>query len=321
MKHISILILQDSVLSSIDAPRQLFTKVNEFLVEQGKKPAFQVQLIGASKETIINNAYTIKADDLLGNVEKTDLIVIPMICGELSYAVQANKGFIEWTIKQYKNNAEIASLCVGSFFLASTGLLNGKNCSIHWSAANDFRKMFPTVKMVDDKIITYEQGIYTSGGAYSYLNLILCLIEKYVNREMSILVSKMFEIEFERKSQSAFIIFKGQKDHGDKEIKRAQEFIENNFRDKITIGQLTSMVALSRRNFERRFKKATANTIIEYSQRVRIEAVKKGLESSKKTVIDLMYEVGYSDIKAFRTIFKKVTGLSPIEYKKKYCDV
>lgn len=114
------------------------------------------------------------------------------------------------------------------------------------------------------------------------------------------------------------MIFKGQKEHDDGPIKKAQEFIEQNYRDKITIEQLTNMLALSRRNFERRFKKATSNTIIEYVQRVKIEAAKKGLETGRKNINDLMYEVGYQDMKAFRTIFKKFTGLSPIDYRNKY---
>ena len=78
------------------------------------------------------------------------------------------------------------------------------------------------------------------------------------------------------------------------------------------------MFAISRRNFERRFKKATSNTPVEYLQRVKIEAAKKSLESGRENVNEVMYAVGYSDNKAFRTIFKKITGLSPIEYRNKY---
>jgi transcriptional regulator GlxA family with amidase domain len=113
-------------------------------------------------------------------------------------------------------------------------------------------------------------------------------------------------------------MFKGQKNHEDEQIKKAQEFIESNFQKKITVDQLAEMCALSRRNLERRFKKATANTVIEYIQRVKIEAAKSELESSQQNVNEVMYNVGYSDTKAFRTIFKKITGISPIRYRDKY---
>ena len=78
------------------------------------------------------------------------------------------------------------------------------------------------------------------------------------------------------------------------------------------------MLAVGRRNLERRFKKATANTIAEYIQRVKIEAAKISLESSHENVNEVMYKVGYTDNKAFRTTFKRLTGLSPVQYRSKY---
>ena len=113
-------------------------------------------------------------------------------------------------------------------------------------------------------------------------------------------------------------MFKGQSEHHDETIRKTQEFIENNFQEKITIDQLATMFALGRRNLERRFKKATSNSVIEYMQRVKIEAAKKRLETSRENVNEVMYQVGYSDTKAFRTTFKKITGLSPVQYRAKY---
>ncbi len=178
--------------------------------------------------------------------------------------------------------------------------------------------MFPDVDLVADKIITDENGIYSSGGANSYWNLLLYLLEKYTDRNMAILASKYFEIEMDRKSQSPFIMFNGQSEHQDEPIKKAQEFIETNFQDKITVDQLSSMFAIGRRSLERRFKKATCNTVSEYIQRVKIEAAKKSFEGSRKNINEVMNDVGYSDTKAFRTTFKKITGLSPVGYKNRY---
>jgi transcriptional regulator GlxA family with amidase domain len=160
--------------------------------------------------------------------------------------------------------------------------------------------------------------MYSSGGAFSYLNLILYLIEKYAGRDMSVLAAKVFAIEIERENQLSFIIFQGQRGHEDELVKKAQEYIEKNYQEKITVDQLASMLALSRRNLERRFKKATANTVVEYIQRVRIEAAKMTLEKARENVNDAMYKSGYTDTKAFRSTFKKITGLSPIEYRSKY---
>ena len=86
-------------------------------------------------------------------------------------------------------------------------------------------------------MITDENGIYTNGGAYSFLNLIIYLIEKYYDRQTAIFCSKVFQIEMDRQSQSAFIIFKGQKLHEDKMVQQAQEYIEKNVDEKISIEQ------------------------------------------------------------------------------------
>jgi transcriptional regulator GlxA family with amidase domain len=184
--------------------------------------------------------------------------------------------------------------------------------------ASEFKNMFPEVELVVEKIITDEHGIYSSGGAFSYLNLMLHLIEKFAGRNVAIFCAKLFQIDIDRATQSPFVIFQGQKDHEDEPVKKAQEFIEMNVSEKITVDQLATRFSVGRRNLERRFKKATSNTIAEYIQRVKMEAAKKHLETSRKNINEVMYDVGYSDTKAFRTIFKKVTGLSPMEYRNKY---
>lgn len=320
MKHISIIVpLGHSSLPNIDGTHQIFSEVNKFAESMGKPPVFKVQLVGLSKEIVQRNGlYTVQPDCLIQEIKKTDLIIIPAMHGDMQKSMESNKDFIPWILQHYQAGAEVASFCIGTFFLAATGLLNGKKCATHWIAANDFRAMFPEANLVDDKIMTEEDGLYTSGGAYSFLNLIAYLIEKYAGRDMAILISKAFMIDIDRFSQSPFIIFTGQKAHDDEPIKKAQELIEANFQDKMTVDELAAQLCIGRRNLERRFKKATANTVVEYIQRVKIEAAKKNLETGRKNVNEVMYDVGYSDTKAFRTIFKKITGLSPIEYRNKY---
>ena len=319
MKHISILVPKGAILGSLEGSRQLLTQVNEFFKAKGEPPIFQVQLVGLSRETLLSNGlFSVHTDATIENVTKTDLVIIPALDGDISIALENNKAFIPWIIKQYQGGAEVASLCLGAFLLAATGLVNGRKCATHWLATNDFKRMFPEVELVTEKIITDEKGIYSSGGAFSYLNLILYLIEKYAGRDIAILAAKVFAIELNRENQLSFTIFQGQKGHEDETIKKVQEFIEQNVLDKITVDQLASNFALSRRNLERRFKKATGNTVVEYIQRVRIEAAKMTLEQSRENVNEVMYKVGYTDTKAFRTTFKRITGLSPIQYRSKY---
>lgn len=319
MKKVSILVPESSVLQAIADPQYLFSAVNQFMAVSGKNPLFDVQLVGIKKEVKLNDGlYSVNPSQLLKDIKTTDLIVIPALFGDMKSAIAKNQKLLPWINEQYHKGAEVASLCVGAFLLASTGLLNGKKCSTHWGFQNEFREMFPEVEVIDGSVITEEQRIYSSGGANSYWNLLLHLVEKYTDRQTAILASKYFAIDIDRESQATFAMFQGQKNHNDEAVKQAQEFIEENIQEKITIDELADLVLLGRRSFERRFKTATNNSVLEYINRVKIECAKKSFETSRKNINEVMYDVGYTDTKAFRTIFKKITGLNPIEYRNKY---
>lgn len=321
MKHISIIVPAGSaVLSSIIGPYKIFSQVNTFLTLQGHAPLFQIDLVGIQDETVLyNDAFSIRPTAHIKDIQTTDLIVVTTIKGDIPLEIERNQPFIDWMKKmRAARGTEIASLCVGAFLLAETGLLDGKSCSTHWREQELFRKMYPQVNLLPEKIITEDNGLYSSGGGYSFLNLILHLIEKYAGKEMAILCSKLFEIDYERNNQNQFVIFKGSKDHTDQLIKDAQEFIEAHFSERLSVEQLSNQFALSRRNLVRRFKKATSNTPIEYIQQVKVEAAKRFFEHSNQTISEVMTAVGYNDVKAFRNIFRKHTGLTPIDYQAKY---
>jgi transcriptional regulator GlxA family with amidase domain len=320
MKHLSILVPQgENNLSSITGTYEIFMKANAYWKGLGKTEPFTIQLVGAAEQIDFNEGlFTIKPHTTISRLSQTNLIIIPSLNHNYLLALNGNNAIMEWVENQYKNSAEIATICTGAYLLASCGLLDGKSCSTHWSVAENFRSMFPKVDLRTDKLITDENGIYTNGGAYSFLNLIIYLIEKYYDRQTAIYCSKVFQIEIDRNSQSAFSIFTGQKQHDDIIVQQAQLYIENNLDEKISVERLSAHFAVGRRNFDRRFIKATGNTPIEYAQRVKIESAKKAIESSRKTINEIMYDVGYSDLKAFREVFRKITGMSPLEYRGKY---
>ena len=323
MKHITIIVPGGkgtlSTVSCIASTFEVFTTANSFWKQSGRKELFRIEAAGAAKKTeIYNSLFTLKPEVNISTITKTNLIIIPPVVFNDRQTLKENYLLVEWVSQQYKKGAEIATLCSGAFMLASSGLLNGKKCSTHWAHAGTLKAMFPEVNVQADQLITDEDGIYTNGGAYSFLNLLIYLVEKYYDRQTAIYCSKVCQIEMDRNSQSPFTIFTGQKLHSDDMVKKAQAYIESKVDEKISIEHLSSKFSVGRRNFDRRFIKATGNTPGEYSQRVKIECAKKAFETSRKTVNEVMYEVGYSDTKAFRELFRKLTGLSPVEYRARY---
>ncbi|RYZ54831.1 MAG: helix-turn-helix domain-containing protein [Sphingobacteriales bacterium] len=321
MKHITILYPEGrcnlSTVACIVGTVEILNRADWYWTLQGNAKKYQMCVAGiGNTERTINNLVSLCPDCLISDITKTDLIIIPSAMpGEDS---EDQQRMHDWITTQYKAGAEVASMCSGAFILASTGIMDGRSCSTHWSFADRFREMYPNVKLQPDKLVTDENGIYTNGGAYSFLNLVLYLVEKYYDRQTAIYLSKIFQIEPERNSQSAFTIFTGQKQHGDTLILEVQEYIEQHISERISVEDMSARFAIGRRNFDRRFIKATGNTPVEYAQRVKIESAKKALESCRKTVSEVMYEVGYSDVKAFREVFRRITGLSPQEYKTRY---
>lgn len=323
MKHISILVpLGDSIVDTIIAPYNLFRMANVYHQKLNglREPLFEIDLVGIGEEPVTyQKLFTITPTASIATIQKTDLIIISPISGDLEKAIEKNMELINWIKEQrIRHHSELASLCKGAFLLAETGLVNGKNCTTHWTAHNLFQQKYPKVNLVSENIICEDNGIYSSGGAYSILNFTLYLIERHFGRETAIWTSKISEIDFDRVSQSQFIIFSGQKEHTDEEIKAAQEFIEVNYADKINVEAIAKNVNLNARSFLRRFKKATSNTPLEYIQRVRVEAAKRKLESTTQTIMEVMFDIGYNDQKAFRSTFRKYSGLSPKEYQRKY---
>jgi transcriptional regulator GlxA family with amidase domain len=319
VKQVTIVVPEGNPhLSSIAGTFEILSRANLFWQKSGNKPAMEIRIAGFITELKSDTGFFSVYPVDIKSVKNADLVIIPSVSNGYDHAIKMNRELINWIREQYKHGAEIASICTGGFLLAATGLLEGKTCSTHWNAASDFKRLFPNINLQADRLITVEPGIYTNGGAYSFLNLILFLVERYFDRPTAILCSKVFQIEMERNSQSPFLIFQIQKNHGDELICRAQTYIEENLSEKISFEELASKLAISRRNFDRRFIKATGNTPVEYLQRVKVEVAKSSLEKGRKSIFEVMNEVGYSDDKAFREVFKKITGLSPLHYKARY---
>ena len=176
--HVSIIVPKgDKVVSSILGAFKVFNAVNGYLAQTKPedKPLFEIDLVGFSEsESAYNDLFTIRTTKLISDIKKTDLIIVSTINGDIPKSLELNQPFVDWMIKmREKNNCEIASLCMGAFLFAQTGLLSGRPAATHWMGADAFRMMFPDVKLMTEKVITDDEGLYTSGGAYSFLNLLL----------------------------------------------------------------------------------------------------------------------------------------------------
>ena len=299
--------------SSITAISEILIWADDLWKKNGKRSRIKLQI---ARSAILSQIEFLPQTHI-DKVEEVDLIIIPSLSQQYNDVLQDQPHLIDWLKKQYRKGAEIASICTGAFLLAATDLVNGRACATHWDAADDLKRMFPKVKVSMD-VLTKMNGIYTNAGGYSFLNLALFLVEKIFVRKTAILCSKMFQIDIGRRSQSPFAIFHAQKKHGDAMVLKAQNFLEENVREKIHFEELSQNLAMSRRNFDRRFLKATGNTPLEYVQKLRIELAKLDLEETDKSSLEVMLDCGYADEKSFKELFKRFVGISPLDYRAQY---
>lgn len=322
MKHISIIVYQGVLSTAVSNTASLLMSANESAVRRGIPAPFNIELVGVRDKTIQSNLpVQFSCSRIISEEFETDVVIIPPMSTEpehIDSLLAENNDLIHWIKEKYEQKKQLISLCTGAYFLAEPGLLDHMPATSHWGAMEDLQKRYPFIDFKPDHVVTHSKAIITGGGGFSSLNAMLYFIEHNCSKEISVELSKFYALDYGRTSQSIFTVFSGQRLHDDHEIHKAQSYIEQTFTTDITVEQIADEVNMSRRNFIRRFKNATRLNPIEYIQRVKVEAAKKAFETGESNVADVTYSIGYNDLKTFRTVFKRITGLTPVDYRNKY---
>jgi len=315
--NLGIVLTREHRLLSVAAILDVFETVNRFYKEEGHSPFFTIELVHTGNvELTAFSGYVSKS---IASIDDYHLLLIPAFKpGPLSQFVANNHYFIPWLRQQYQNGATIASFCTGTFLLGASGLLDNRSATTHIDAADVFANTFPKVKLQADAVITQDDGLCTSGGATNSFHLMLKLIEIYCGRKLAVRTAKVFSIDLNRQQQGYFRSFYPPEDHGDDLVKLTQQKIKEQFSKVNTVEEIITDIPSSRRNLVRRFKHATGITPIEYLQKTRIEAAKELLEQSKQSILQVMIESGYNDLKNFRSLFKRNVGMTPKAYREKF---
>ncbi len=249
--------------------------------------------------------------------DNLDMIIIPVIYGDFE-SILSNRKLVSWLHDQSKKGVIICAVCAGVFLVAETGLLDRKKATTHWQLADNFQKRYPNVLLKKEKMIVDEGDFITAGGVTSYMDLSIYLAGRFGSFELASSVSKLLLIDPSRSLQTPYTIFNFNCTHGDGNILKAQQWMEENISTFMTVSDLAKKANLGDRTFARRFKKATGDTPLEYLQHLRIGKARTFLESTEESVDAITYATGYEDVSSFRRLFKRITGLSPSSYRKRF---
>ena len=317
---LSVLATKGHRLLSLVATIDVFETVNRFLESEGKKPFFEIQIIGQDEASFSQlSAYEYPSFTISDSNLESEIMVVPAFANrEMESNISNNLVLLPFLQENYQKGTSLVSLCTGSFLLAASGLLNGKSATTHLEAKDKFELVFPEVNLQPHASITESENIYTSGGATSSFHLKLHLIQKFCGREMAVRVAKNFAIDLDRNNQLYFDQFKPDLVEDDDLVCSVQKLINERYSEIKSVEEALEEIPSSRRNIIRRFKQKTGITPIRYLQKTKIEAAKNLLETTNKDILDVMISSGYNDMKNFRNLFKSFTGLTPKGYRDKY---
>lgn len=321
MPTIALLAVQNCMFSSITGPLDIFTVASlewQKMWPVDSSPFFQITVVGPTNRVITAfNGRLIQIETDFNHTTLYDIVFVPVIFGNLD-PILADTETINWLSQQGSRGAVLCSVCAGSFLLAQTGLLDGRKATTHWNLADSFAARFPGVLVKKDTMLVDEGNCITAGGVSAYLDLSLYLAARFGSRELGAILSRILLIDPSRHSQSPYRTHSFNKNHGDSVILAIQNWLHENYRHTATVQDLAARAGLGERTFMRNFKKATGDTPLEYLQQLRIEAARTLLESTVETVDGITLKTGYEDTSSFRKLFKKHTGLSPSQYRKKF---
>ena len=321
MKKVTILAFDSAPSTTITGPLDVFSFAGgsaNLIAEESPDPNFVVQVASPDGSPVqCANQVSIAAHKAMHDVEDPDLIVLAGLWDIEGVLSTHHKAF-DWLRMQYDRGAHIATMCTGSFVLAATGLLDGKDATTHWGAADVFRQLFPKVNLKPEQLIVDNGDLYCAGAFTACYDLSLYLVAKYVGYNVAAESAKTLIHDIGRISQTPYSSFNFQRNHTDDSILQMQRKLEKEYSDDFDIDNLAHEAGMSRRTFERRFKTATGDTCMQYLQKVRVEVAKQILEEKKSSFDEVSYEVGYKNSSFFRKIFNKHTGLRPSEYRNKF---
>ncbi len=321
MKKVTILGLTDTASSLISGPVDIFRNAGSlwnFIFNKPETSYFDIEIVSNDGQPIkCGGNLVIHAHNSINSIQETDLLIIPSI-KNIEETMTREKDVIPWIKKLYNRGAHVAAICTGTFVLAETGLLDDKIATTHWGFIESFRQRYPNVKLKPERLITESGNIFTSGGSNACYDISLYLVRKYCGDDIARKLAKAFLHDLDRISQAPWIEFQSQTAHSDKEIRSAQERLENQYINNFNFDEVAQDLGMSRRTFERRFKSTTGDTPLQYLQRVRVEAAKRILENENKSFDEVTYAVGYEDPSFFRKIFTQISGVSPKDYRIKW---
>ena len=324
--HVSLIAIPDAVISTLSGIYDVlgsFRMLGRMEPSIPAEPPFTIEIVGAQRGSVaLVSGLPVEARRAVSEIEATDIIIVPsVLLGPDGWTPGRYPEIVDWARRMHADGAQLCSACSGLFLLAETGLFDGQKTTVHWAYASQFATVFPNVPLQPERVLVVSgarEELITSGASMTWHDLVLYLIARHVGATAAQTVARQFALQWHHDGLAPYIVFEGRKDHGDAAIEDAQSWLATHFSVASPVEEMVRRSGIAERTFKRRFTEATGFAPIDYVQRLRIEDAKRRLERTDAPADEISWKVGYEDAAFFRQLFKRVTGMTPGAYRRRF---
>jgi len=313
--ELGVLIYPGAQMAAVHGLTDLFGVADRIAVEH---QAAQLPRLRVSHWQVENEQAPVRIYDSHPAEERGLLAVLipPSIAG--FSAEQASPGLLQWLRDQHARGATLGGVCVGSWLLAESGLLNSRSATTHWTSAKAFAERYPQIRLKADTPIVDDGDLITTAGLMAWSELGLRLVDRLLGPSIASATARFLVMEHSDSASACGSNFAPILGHGDASILKVQHWLQSTGATDVSLAAMAERSGLEERTFLRRFRAATGLKPTEYCQHLRVGKAREMLEFSNGTIDHIAWTVGYQDPGAFRAIFKKITGLAPSEYRARF---
>jgi len=324
--HVSLIAIPDAVISTLGGVYDVLNSLSAVAATNSSVPTpspFQIEIVAETTDPVrLASGVSVAPHRSIDQVAETDVIIVPsvLVAGEV-WETGRYPVLIAWLRAMHARGATFCSACSGMFLLAETDLFDGAEITVHWVYAETFRRTFPNVPIRPERALIASgerPRIISSGASTSWHDLVLYLVSHRIGPAAAQAVANFFALQWHQDGLAPYIVFDPCRDHGDATVLDAQDWVASHYSVAGPVEEMVARSGLAERTFKRRFNRATGHSPISYVQHLRIEEAKRRLERTAAPIDDVSWNVGYEDPAFFRRLFKRITGITPGAYRRKF---